>query len=280
MIKCNLSGAGLGFRRELLPELKVRPSLPVDFFEIAPENWICMGGRFSRDLRFFSERFPFVCHGLSLSLGSVCPLDVTLLKKIKKFMKQHDIQIYTEHLSWCADDGHLYDLLPIPCTERSVHWIANRIQQAQDILEMPIGIENVSYYLTPPGTEMNEEAFISAIIEESGCFLHLDVNNVYVNSKNFSFDPVHYIESLPLHKVGYIHVAGHFNDNTGILIDTHGAQVIDPVWNLLSVVYEKTGIVTTCLERDFNFPSLNELLHEVETIRMLQKDQQRKISHD
>ena len=204
--------AGLGFRREMLPDLRnSESSIDVDFFEIAPENWLSIGGRLAKDLREFTERYAFTCHGLSLSVGGYTELDTVLLKNIKRFMQTHQIKLYTEHLSWCADDGHLYDLLPIPCTEGAVKWVANRIKQAQDILDMQIGIENASYYVAPPNAEMTEAEFVSAIVEESGCYFHLDVNNVYVNSQNFNFDPIKYLQSLPLEKVGYMHVAGHMS---------------------------------------------------------------------
>lgn len=283
-------GAGLGFRRELLPELKSSPDAKIDFFEIAPENWIPAGGRYARDLRQFTERFPFICHGLSLSLGGTLELDKALLQAVKSFMKTHGITLYTEHLSWCADDGHLYDLLPIPCTTEAVKWVANRIQQAQDILGMKIGIENASCYFSPPGAEMTEAEFIRAVVNEADCLLHLDVNNVYVNSRNFGFDPIAYLNTLPLEKVCYLHVAGHYIDQDGLIIDTHGADVIDPVWSLLETVFEHPALTTptlttpalttpalptpalpVCLERDFNFPSLNRLLKEVDTIRHLQQ---------
>ena len=266
-----LHGAGLGFRRELLPDLKAGVPSPIGFFEIAPENWAGMGGRSAKDLRQFTERFPFVCHGLSLDLGGPRPLDVELLTRIKHFMRQHGMTLYTEHLSWCGDDGHLYDLLPIPCTEDAVRWVAGRIRQAQDILEMRIGIENASYYVAPPGAQMSENAFIRAVIEEADCLLHLDVNNVYVNSCNFGFDPLPFIDALPLERTCYLHMAGHYVEPDGIRVDTHGADVIDPVWQLLDAVYARTGPLPTCLERDFNIPALAELGAEVAQIAAAQQ---------
>lgn len=264
-------GAGLGFRRELLSELDAWQGRSVDFFEIAPENWATNGGRFAKDLRRFTERYAFVCHGLSLSIGSTDALDVALLKRIKQFMSEHRIGLYTEHLSWCSHDGHLYDLLPIPCTQAAVDWVSSRVRQAQDILGMQIGLENASYYLAPPGAEMQEQEFISEIIRQSDCLLHLDVNNVYVNSQNFNFDPKTYLDELPLDKACYLHVAGHYQESDGFLVDTHGAEVIDPVWALLDYAYQSMGevasTVPTCLERDFNFPPLSELMTEVEIIR-------------
>ena len=267
--------AGLGFRREMISDLRNSSSvIPVDFFEIAPENWLSIGGRFAKDLREFTERYPFTCHGLSLSVGGYTELDTVLLKNIKRFMQTHQSFLYTEHLSWCADDGHLYDLLPIPCTEGAVKWVANRIKQTQDILGMQIGIENASYYVAPPNADMTEAEFVSAIVEESGCFFHLDVNNVYVNSQNFNFDPIVYLSSLPLEQVGYLHVAGHYVEEDGLIIDTHGAKVIDPVWALLEQTYAMNRFdavnTPTCLERDFNIPALSELLFEVNKIREIQ----------
>lgn len=270
MIK-TATGTGLGFRRELLPELRAGDLSGIDFFEVAPENWAGLGGRYGRDLRAFTERFPFVAHGLSLSIGSSDVLDTGLLKQTRAFMAEHGIGLYTEHLSWCSFDGHLYDLLPIPCTVEAVQWVAGRIRQAQDILGMRIGMENASYYFAPPGAEMTEQEFISAIVQEADCLLHLDVNNVYVNSRNFGFDPIAYLKGLPLDKVCYLHMAGHYVEPDGFLIDTHGAEIIDPVWDLLDSAYgllgDRAAALPTCLERDFNFPPLGELLAEMRRIR-------------
>ena len=268
-------GAGLGFRRELLSELDAWQGRPINFFEIAPENWATNGGRYAKDLRRFTERHAFVCHGLSLSIGSTDALDVALVKGIKQFMQEHRIGLYTEHLSWCSHAGHLYDLLPIPCTQEAVSWVSSRVRQVQDILGMQIGLENASYYLSPPGAEMKEQEFIAEIIRESDCLLHLDVNNVYVNSQNFCYDAKKYLDELPLDKVCYIHVAGHYVESDGFLVDTHGAEVIDPVWSLLDYAYqsicELAITVPTCLERDFNFPPLSELMAEVDIIRAKQQ---------
>jgi uncharacterized protein (UPF0276 family) len=264
------SGAGLGFRRELIETLKAGVPSEINFFELAPENWAGMGGKSAKDLRYFSERYPFVCHGLSLSLGGIAPLDESLLRRIREFMAVHGMMLYTEHLSWCADDSHLYDLLPIPLTENAVKWTVDRIKHAQDILGMRIGIENASYYVAPPGAEMSEAEFISAIVLEADCLLHLDVNNIYVNSRNFNFDPLAFMAALPLERTCYVHVAGHYVEPDGLLIDTHGAAVIDPVWTLLETAYQRIGNVPTCLERDFNIPDLAALTAEVGLIAQLQ----------
>lgn len=267
-------GPGLGLRKELLPQLENTAFDPVQFFEIAPENWLTLGGKAAHSLRALTERYPFACHGLSLSIGSADPLDTELLRDIRAFLDLHQIPLYTEHLSWCSYQGHLYDLLPVPFTEDAVHWVAARVRQAQDILGRQIGLENASYYFTPPEAEMTEQAFVRAVIQEADCLLHLDVNNLYVNSQNFGYDPTTYLQALPLDRVCYLHVAGHYQNDDGILVDTHGADVIDPVWHLLELAYQQIGgdarSLPTCLERDFNFPGLENLLTEVRCIERLQ----------
>jgi hypothetical protein len=270
MSPLRLAGAGLGFRRELIPALKTRVPDAIDFFELAPENWIDMGGVYGRDLRAFTERHPFVCHGLSLSLGGPSPLDELLLVKTRQFMDAHGIQLYTEHLSYCSDDGHLYDLLPIPFTEEAVNYVAARIRRAQDILERRIAIENASYYTPSPVAELDELAFIRAVLEEADCDLHLDVNNVYVNSVNHRYDPLAFIRALPSERIVYMHMAGHYKEAEDLIVDTHGADVIDPVWALLEQTYRIHGVAPTLLERDFNIPPLAELVSEVEHIARIQ----------
>lgn len=264
-------GAGLGFRRELIEALRAQPGLRPDFFEIAPENWIGQGGRSARDLREFTERHPFVCHGLSLSLGGPAALDTDLLKAVRTFMDSHGIGLYTEHLSWCGDSGMLCELLPIPLTAEAVRWTAGRIRQAQDILGQRIAIENPSYYLIPPGAEMSEAEFIGAVLEEADCLLHLDINNVYVNSQNFATDPQQLLAALPLWRTAYVHIAGHYTEDDGFLLDTHGNTVADPVWRLLEdTLPALPAQVPICLERDFNFPPLPSLMAEVARIATLQ----------
>ncbi|HRK78943.1 MAG: hypothetical protein B7X91_00460 [Hydrogenophilales bacterium 17-64-11] len=270
MNSLRLAGAGLGFRRELIAALKTRVPAAIDFFELAPENWIDLGGAHGRDLRGFTERYPFVCHGLSLSLGGPAPLDELLLHKTRQFMDAHGIRLYTEHLSYCSDDGHLYDLLPIPFTEEAVKYVAARIRRAQDILERRIAIENASFYTAAPIADMDEASFIRAVLLEADCDLHLDVNNVYVNSVNHRYDPLEFIRALPAGRIVYMHMAGHYREADDLLIDTHGAAVIDPVWALLDATYRIHGVAPTLLERDFNIPPLAELTREVERIARIQ----------
>jgi uncharacterized protein (UPF0276 family) len=270
MSPLRLSGAGLGLRRELLPALKTRVPDAIDFFELAPENWIDMGGSFGRELRGFTERYPFVCHGLSLSLGGPTPLDEMLVRKTRQFMDSHGIALFTEHLSYCSDDGHLYDLLPIPFTEEAVKYVAARIRRAQDILERRIAIENASFYAAAPIADMDEVTFIRAVLAEADCDLHLDVNNVYVNSVNHRYDPLEFIRAMPTERIVYLHMAGHYNEADDLIVDTHGAAVIDPVWALLDETYRLHGVAPTLLERDFNIPPLAELVREVEHIARIQ----------
>jgi uncharacterized protein (UPF0276 family) len=265
-----VTGAGLGLRRGMLPQLRTLETGAVDFMEIAPENWIGVGGRFGRAFAELAERFPLICHGLSLSIGSPSPLDEDFVRSVRTFLEQHRIPFYSEHLSYCSDDiGHLYDLMPIPFTEEAVRYVAARIRRVQDILERPIAIEHVSYYAAP-GQRMREIDFINAVLAEADCRLLLDVNNVYVNSINFRYDPYEFLDSLDLSRTAYIHIAGHYVEAEDLRIDTHGSSVVDPVWALLDAAYARTGPVPTLLERDFNFPPMSELLGEVGRVRAAQ----------
>ena len=246
-----------------------QPPPQVGFYEVAPENWIGVGGRYGKQLRAFTERYPFVCHGLSLSIGAPSPLDETFLQRVKRFLDQHQIRAYTEHLSYCSDAGHLYDLMPIPFTEEAVRYVAARIRRSQEILERRIAMENVSYYAAP-GKQMEEIDFINAVLEEADCDLLLDVNNIYVNSVNHGYDAEQFLYALPAQRVVYFHVAGHYQETDDLIVDTHGADVIDPVWDLLDKAYARFGVVPTLLERDFNIPPLPELLGEIDHINALQ----------
>jgi len=263
-----VSGAGLGLRRALLKPLQETPDAPIDFFEVAPENWINVGGRLGKTFRSFTEAHPFICHGLSLSLGGPSPLDETLLHKIRRLLDEHGIRQYSEHLSFCSDEGHLYDLMPIPFTEESIEWVVPRIRRAQDILGRRIAVENVSSYATP-GQEISEIEFTNAVLEAADCDLLLDVNNVYVNSVNHRYDAAEFIGALPADRIAYIHIAGHYNEAPDLIVDSHGAAVIDPVWNLLDLAYSRFGVLPTLLERDFFIPPLAELIGELDHIRAI-----------
>jgi uncharacterized protein (UPF0276 family) len=265
-----LGNVGLGLRREMLDEFLVSPPSQAKFFEVAPENWMRMGGKFGKQFQQLTQQHTFICHGLSLSLGSPEPLDVAFVKELKSFFKTHNIKLYSEHLSYCSGSGHMYDLMPIPFTEQAVTHVAQRIRQVQDILEQRIAVENVSYYAAP-GQEMTEQAFTLAVLEEADCDLLLDVNNIYVNSINHGYDAQGFLRAMPTQRIAYGHVAGHYQEAEDLLVDTHGAPVCDPVWQLLSNAYEHHGVFPTLLERDFNIPTTDELEGEMVHIAALQK---------
>lgn len=166
MKNCAVQGTGLGLRRAFIGPLSEHPPESVDFYEIAPENWMRIGGKLGKQLYTLTERFPFVCHGLSLSLGGPAPLDEEFLTDLKTFLDQHHIRLYSEHLSYCGDNGHLYDLMPIPFTAEAIKYTADRIVRTQEILERRIAIENISYYAVP-GKELEEIDFLNAVVEEA-----------------------------------------------------------------------------------------------------------------
>ncbi|MDG2502712.1 MAG: DUF692 domain-containing protein [Porticoccaceae bacterium] len=269
-----VAGAGLGLRRALLGPLSSVTTDDIQFIEVAPENWINVGGRYGKAFREYTEKFPTVIHGLSLSIGSPAPLDWNLLGQIKAFMAQHNILSYTEHLSYCSDTGHLYDLMPIPFTSAAVDYVADRISRVQDFLGQRIAMENVSYYAAPQ-QEMSEIEFTNAVIEKADCNLLLDINNIYVNSINHGYDARKFLAALPGHRVVYGHIAGHYEEAEDLRIDTHGADVIDPVWDLLDLSYQQFGVFPTLLERDFNIPPVDELVLEVGRIRSIQRANQK-----
>ena len=264
-----VQGAGLGLRRPLVDKLMAAPPEDVDFMEVAPENWIHVGGKLGKKFRWFTERYPFVIHGLSLSIGAPSPLNEQLVKDIRDFMATHDIRLYSEHLSYCGDDGQLYDLMPIPFTEEAVRHVAERVRRVQDILGQRMALENVSYY-APLDTSMSERDFLLAVLEEANCDLMLDINNIVVNSINHRYDADEFLQAMPADRIRYFHLAGHFVEDEDLRIDTHGTAVDEQAWGLLRQAYELFGPVPTLLERDFNFPPLEELLEEVRKIKRLQ----------
>jgi hypothetical protein len=275
----NIKGVGLGLKRELIPQIQSLyqdPSIAnIQFVEIAPENWINAGGKAATDLAWFVERYPIVCHGLCLSLGGPDPLNVSFLKQVKTFLATNKIPLYTEHLSYCSDiqngkPGYLYDLLPIPFTEEAVHYVAQRIRQTQDILEQRIAVENASFYVAAPISEMDEITFIKAVLEEADCDLHLDINNIYVNSINFGFNASEFLKQIPGERIVYSHIAGHLQIEPDLLVDTHGENIIDPVWALLEQAYAQFGTFPTLLERDTNIPPLTAILPELNKIKQIQ----------
>ena len=293
-----LQGAGLGYRRDLADDfLNLSSNNAIQFMEVAPENWVKMGGAARYKFDQAAERYPLAVHGLSLSLGGQAPLDRELLKNTKALMAQYNSTFFSEHLSYCECEGHLYDLLPMPFTEEAVKHVAQRIRYVQDFLELQISLENTSYYLHSPTSTMNEVEFLNAIAQEADCGIHLDVNNIYVNGVNHGLlDPYVFLDQVDVKRVNYIHIAGHdeehsaaqvvedlegesFNKIKGayrhlpeLLIDTHGEAVKGTVWDLLEYAYQRLpAIPPTLLERDFNFPPFAELYAEVEHIAQLQQ---------
>lgn len=265
-----ISGAGLGLKRSFLNDVLQQPPTEIGFYEVAPENWMTIGGKHGQRFKAMTERFPFVAHGLSLSVGSTDPLDQAFIRALKGFIAEYGISLYSEHLSYCSHQGHLYDLMPIPFTEEAVRHAASRIRRVQELLEQRIAIENISYYAAP-GQEMSEIEFFNAVVAEADCLILLDINNIYVNSVNHQYDAEAFMQAIPSERIAYGHMAGHFVQAPDFLVDTHGAPVIDPVWDLLSKAYQHHGVFPTLLERDFNLPPLAELVAEVATIGQLQQ---------
>ena len=293
-----LQGAGLGYRRDLADDfLNLSSNNAIQFMEVAPENWVKMGGAARYKFDQAAERYPLAVHGLSLSLGGQAPLDRELLKNTKALMAQYNSTFFSEHLSYCECEGHLYDLLPMPFTEEAVKHVAQRIRYVQDFLGLQISLENTSYYLHSPTSTMNEVEFLNAIAQEADCGIHLDVNNIYVNGVNHGLlDPYVFLDQVDVKRINYIHIAGHdeehsaaqvvedlegesFNKIKGayrhlpeLLIDTHGEAVKGTVWDLLEYAYQRLPVIPpTLLERDFNFPPFAELYAEVEHIAQLQQ---------
>ena len=293
-----LQGAGLGYRRDLADDfLNLSSNNAIQFMEVAPENWVKMGGAARYKFDQAAEKYPLAVHGLSLSLGGQAPLDRELLKNTKALMTQYNSTFFSEHLSYCECEGHLYDLLPMPFTEEAVKHVAQRIRYVQDFLGLQISLENTSYYLHSPTSTMNEVEFLNAIAQEADCSIHLDVNNIYVNGVNHGLlDPYVFLDQVDVKRVNYIHIAGHDEEHSAaqvvedlegesfnkikeayrylpeLLIDTHGEAVKGTVWDLLEYAYQRLPVIPpTLLERDFNFPPFAELYAEVEHIAQLQQ---------
>lgn len=264
-----LTGVGLGLRRDFVDTFLQADKYP-DFIEVAPENWMGFGGRHAKLLQQCAEKAPLICHGLSLSIGGPHPLNIEFIQQIKTFLKRYQVSTYSEHLSYTNDGGYLYDLLPIPMTEDAVRYVSERILRVQDILGQKLVLENVSTYLMPHA-EMSEAEFVAEVIKQSDCELLLDVNNVYVNSINHHSNPYEFIKKMPRDRIRYLHIAGHEQVSDDLLIDTHGAEIGDPVWGLLEFTYQQHGVKPTLLERDFNIPTWQELQHELVTIQSIQK---------
>lgn len=270
---------GIGFRKDFAEEMLQSNIIKPAFIEVAPENWIGVGGFWKKQFLKALEKYPLYTHGLSLSIGSPDPLDWSFLKKVKSFLNETNATLYSEHLSYSkCDNAHLYDLLPIPFTHDAVKHVASRIDRVQDVLERKISIEIVSYY-SPVAPEMTEIEFINAILEEVDCELLLDVNNVYVNAFNHNYDAKQFIDLLPMDRVSYIHMAGHHQVSEDLIIDTHGEAIIDPVFELFSyTMHRLKRDVPVLLERDFNIPEMYELQAEMKRLNNI-KQEALKLTH-
>lgn len=259
-------GVGIGLRREHFAAIEAS-TRPVDWLEIIPENYVGHGGRVRRHLERCRERWPVVAHGVSLSLGGPDPLPVDYVAELKQLLDELDAPYYTDHLCYATIGGvNFYDLLPVPFTEEAVRHCAGRIRELADRLERPVAVENVSYYAVMPGARMSEGQFVSAVVQEAGCSLLLDVNNVYVNACNHGEDPLTSLLALPLAQTRQIHIAGHIEEGDR-LIDNHGRPVIDPVWVLLREALQRVGPVPTLLEWDTDIPALDRVLDEADRAR-------------
>lgn len=260
-----VNGTGLGLRRTHMGPLQDRIPDEISFFEVAPENWLGVGGRLGEAFARISAQRPLLCHGLLLNLGGPDPLDSAFIARIKTFLDRHNAVIYGDHLSYCAAGGQLYELLPMPFTAEAVRHVAARIREVQERLERRIAVENPSYYVRL-SDELDESSFINAVLAEADCDLLIDINNIYVNSVNHGYDAEAFLASLPGERIAYAHIAGHHQDSDGLIVDTHGTPVIDPVWALLDFAYRRFGVFPTLLERDENIPPLDEVLPEVRRI--------------
>ncbi|MBI1248936.1 DUF692 family protein [bacterium] len=235
----------------------------VDWFEIISENYIDSQGRPRHVLDQIAERYPIVMHGVSLSIGSTDPLDFEYLNKLKTLSAAINARWISDHVCWTGVAGkNTHDLLPIPYNEETLKYVAQRVVQVQDFLERPLVLEDPSSYVTFAASTMTEWEFLTALTQETGCGLLLDVNNVYVSAVNHDFDPARYIEGLPWESIVQFHLAGHTNMGD-YCIDTHDGHVIDPVWKLFCLAHQRTGGVSTLLEWDANIPDFNTLHAEV-----------------
>jgi uncharacterized protein (UPF0276 family) len=263
-----LGGIGLGLRWEFLEEVLDGPAYDVAFFEVSPENYLGRGGYYPSALERVAERYPIVTHGLSLSLGAIAEPDARYLSALRAELTRLNPPWHSEHLCFSsAGERVLHELLPLQFSAENVRRVATRARRMEALLERPFAIENITYYVHPGEPEMTELAFLQQVLAESRAGLLLDVNNVYVNAQNHGFDPYAFIAELPLERVFEIHVAGHRTLDTGLLLDTHGQAVADPVLDLLEWTLERTGPVPVLLERDNDVPELSELLREVVKLR-------------
>jgi len=259
-------GFGLGLRTDHY-EAILAGSPPVDWFEIISENYMVPGGKPLHFLDRVRERYPLVMHGVSLSIGSTEPLNRDYLRQLKQLADRVQPAWMSDHLCWTGVHGkNMHDLLPLPYTEEVVEHVAARVREVQDFLGRRILLENVSSYVTYKQSAMTEWEFLNAVVERADCLILLDVNNIYVSSFNHGFDPLEYLNAVPVGRVQQFHLAGHRNLETHI-IDTHDEPIVDPVWELYRAAVSRFGRVSTMIERDDNIPPLEDLLAELDYAR-------------
>jgi len=266
-------GVGLGYR-QAIAERTLEARVPeLAWLEIHPENYVNRGGRFRHMLEAAAERFPIVTHGLTLGFGTVEPFEEPYVRGLKDLLHRLHVPWHSEHLCFTGTDGVvLHDLLPLPHTWEAVKTAIARIRELRDRLELPIAIENVSYYANVGTPEMGELDFLLEVLEGADAKLLLDVNNVFVNGRNHGFDPRAYLDRIPVERVVQLHVAGHYVRPDGLILDTHGESVRDEVYALLDYTLRRTGPVPVLLERDQNFRGFDELLAEVRRLHVIYRD--------
>lgn len=266
MNQSSLSGFGLGLRAPHYEAiLATHPR--VEWFEALTENYLVPGGKPLHYLERVRADYPLVLHGVSLSVGGTDPLDADYLRQLRALARRLEPAWISDHLCWTGVNGrNLHDLLPLPWTEMALQHVVERVRAVQDFLGERILLENASSYVTFRASEMSEQEFLARAAEAADCLILLDVNNVYVSSRNHGFDPLGYLDALPRERVRQIHLAGH-TDNTDHVIDTHDAPVVSDVWTLYGRAVERFGPVPTMIERDDRIPPLDELLAELDTAR-------------
>jgi uncharacterized protein (UPF0276 family) len=261
-------GVGLGLRREIAGET-FENSESIDWLEFVPENYMRLGGMAAERLETAQALFPLVSHGVNLSIGSTDELNKEYLNALKELLDRLNAPWWSDHLCFTSiDKKYMHDLLPLPFTREAVKHLAQRIKRVQDYIQRPFLIENISYYMNMPGCQMSDGQFLAEVVEAADCGILLDVNNVYVNSVNHQFDPIDYLKEIPIDRTVQMHVAGHKRIGDYV-IDTHGAALIEPVYQLLQYVLSKTKVHAVLLERDQNFPEFSELLDELNHIRAI-----------
>lgn len=254
-------GIGIGLRVPHYEDIfRLEPS--IDWFEIISENFMDMEGKPIANLKRILERYPVVQHGVSLSIGSCAPLDFDYLKNLKALTRLTKTPWVSDHLSWGHLPGaHYHDLLPLPYTQEVIDYVAERARIVQDFLEIPLALENLSSYVAFKEDQMPEWEFYAAVVEKADIYMMLDVNNIYVSSRNHQFDPKEYYQNIPLERVIQIHLAGH-TDYGDYVLDTHDQFVRDEVWELYREIYPLTGGVSTLLEWDDHFLSFEDTWKE------------------